>query len=231
MKKALMLMGALLGGVVAVLVLIVWLGAVDVAADVPHSSAIYRLLEVTRERSIAARSGDIKAPDLSNPEAIRRGAGNYDSMCAVCHLAPGMDETELSRGLYPAPPNLVRTKLDSPAGAFWVVKHGIKSTGMPAWGKSMEDSYIWDMVAFAQRLPTMTPEQYAAEVEASGGHSHGGNETEDHSDADTSEGAHEHEGAESEAAHSESDAHSHEPAQQPKKKVHTHADGKEHVHE
>lgn len=231
MKKALLLVSGLLGGLLAVLVLIVWFGVVDVAADVPHSAAVFDLLETIRERSIAARSGDIQAPDLSDPEAIRRGAGNYDSMCAVCHLAPGKSDTELSRGLYPAPPNLARSTPPDPSRAFWTIKHGIKSTGMPAWGRSMEDRYIWDMVAFAQRLPTMTAQQYAAEVAASGGHSHGGNETENHSHANADEGAHVQEGAGSSAAHNASDAHPHEAPEKSKKQVHTHADGEEHVHE
>jgi mono/diheme cytochrome c family protein len=53
-------------------------------------------------------------------------------------------------GLYPAPPNLTITTVDA-AHAFWVIKHGIKASGMPAWGKSMEDAYIWNMAAFLQQ--------------------------------------------------------------------------------
>jgi len=77
-------------------------------------------------------------------------------MCIGCHLAPGVAETELSQSLYPAPPNLAKIGVDgNPSAAFWVIKHGIKATGMPAWGKSMGDEYIWGMVAFLNQLPTM----------------------------------------------------------------------------
>jgi mono/diheme cytochrome c family protein len=227
--KALVVAGGVLASVVAAALFIVWSGAVDVAADNPHSAAVFNLLETARERSIATRIRGIDAPDLSDPEMARRGAGNYDSMCAGCHLTPEAKDTELSLGLYPAPPNLAREESTDPERAFWIIKHGVKATGMPAWGKSMEDHYIWDLVAFLKQLPSMSGDQYAAQVAASGGHSHGGGETQahEHEDAAAGESAHTHEDAPKDASASDQEAAEERPA----KKVHTHADGKEHVHQ
>ena len=45
-------------------------------------------------------------------------------------------------------------------GVFWIVKHGIKASGMPSWGPTHDDQRIWAMVAFLQKLPQLTPEQY-----------------------------------------------------------------------
>jgi hypothetical protein len=58
-----------------------------------------------------------------------------------------------------------------------VIKHGIKMSGMPAWGKSMEDKYVWGLVAFLNQLPGMSADRYGDLVEASGGHLHGGSES------------------------------------------------------
>lgn len=158
----------------------VWSGAYNVAADDPHLGVTYAALEKLRQRSVAARANALDVPaDLQDEARIRQGAGNYAAMCMGCHLAPGMGETELSRGLYPAPPNLSRKTVDA-AEAFWVIKHGIKASGMPAWSGSMDDVYIWNMAAFLQVLPEMTPAQYQAMVDSSGGHDHGGGETEPH---------------------------------------------------
>jgi mono/diheme cytochrome c family protein len=33
-------------------------------------------------------------------------------------------------------------------------------SAMPAWGKTLDDAAIWDLVAFVRKLPTMTPEAY-----------------------------------------------------------------------
>jgi hypothetical protein len=100
-----------------------WSGYYNVAADVPHTAPVNALMETLRERSIARRAADIAPPaDLDDAERVRRGAGNYDAMCVGCHLRPGRDTSEFSHGLYPAPPNLARRPIKSPAKAFWVVK-------------------------------------------------------------------------------------------------------------
>ena len=155
-------------------------GKVDVAADSPHSDLIFHLLETAREKSIDRGVKDISVPvNLADKERIRRGAGNYDAMCASCHLAPGAENSEIRMGLYPTPPDLSAI-LDAPSTAesarqFWVIKHGIKASGMPAWSKGgIEDAAIWDMVAFLQAMPGLTPADYGELVEASDGHSHGG---------------------------------------------------------
>jgi ketosteroid isomerase-like protein/mono/diheme cytochrome c family protein len=153
-----------------------WSGLYSVAADAPHTRPVFALLELLRERSVAARASAIAVPLLDEEALIRAGAGNYDAMCSGCHLAPDMAETEVSRGLYPAPPNLAQSVFADPAAAFWTIKHGIKASGMPAWGRSMGDSDIWGMVALLKKLPKMTSKDYRALVDASGGHSHGAGE-------------------------------------------------------
>jgi mono/diheme cytochrome c family protein len=148
-------------------------GLFDVAADVPHSKPVYAVLELIRERSIIARARDIRAPDdLADARRVASGAGLYKEMCSGCHLAPGMKPTAMSQGLYPKAPSLI-TKHDHTTAArqFWVIKHGIKMTAMPAWGVTHSDEMIWDMVAFIRRLPSLSAEDYkAATAEESRGH-------------------------------------------------------------
>lgn len=166
---------ALIGGAAAM-----YAGIYNVAADDPHSRPVYAILETARERSIAVRAAKLEVPaDLVDPARIRQGAGNYYAMCIGCHLAPGMAPTELSKGLYPVPPDLTIERV-SAAKAFWVIKHGIKASGMPAWGKSMGDDYVWNIAAFLQELPNLDEAEYTALIASSGGHSHGGGETEPH---------------------------------------------------
>ncbi len=160
-----------------------WTGIYNIGADDAHTKPVYSMLQMARERSITARSRKLHpSPDLNDAARIRQGAGNYNAMCTGCHLAPGMAETELSKGLYPAPPNLSKADMKDPAHHFWVIKHGIKASGMPAWGQSMSDDYIWNMVAFLQQMPKLDEAQYQALVASSGGHEHGGGETAPHDD-------------------------------------------------
>jgi len=171
-KHVVVTMVVLLAAVAAALPLFAWSGVYDIAADDPHTAPVTALLTTLRDRSVETRAGRIPVPDLTRPEAVLQGAGNYEAMCSGCHLAPGVDSSELSRGLYPAPPNLAKHQAE-PAFAFWVIKHGIKASGMPAWGKSMDDDVIWNLTAFLQELPKLDAGHYREMVARSGGHEHG----------------------------------------------------------
>jgi mono/diheme cytochrome c family protein len=134
-------------------------GVYNIGADDHHSPPVNRMLQTLRDRSIQRRSKDITVPDLADPQLILKGAGQYAAMCTGCHLKPGMKDSEIRPGLYPQPPNLSQVRVD-PKVAFWAIKHGIKMSAMPAWGASHDDPTIWSMVAFLQKLPGMTPQQY-----------------------------------------------------------------------
>ncbi len=154
--------------IVALIVLVVFtigLGAIaysgvyDVGADDHHWSVTFYVLQSVRDRSIQVRSENLKVPDMNDPQLVLRGAGQYAAMCTGCHLAPGVQHSEMRSGLYPQPPNLSKVRVD-PRNAFWVIKHGIKMSAMPAWGASHGDAAIWSLVAFLQKLPVLTPRQY-----------------------------------------------------------------------
>ncbi|HSN40782.1 MAG TPA: cytochrome c [Burkholderiales bacterium] len=136
-----------------------WSGLYNIGADDPHWSMTFRIMQTVRDRSIHVRSESIKVPNLDDPQLILKGAGQYAAMCTGCHLAPGTGNSEIRPGLYPQPPVLWQTRVD-PQDAFWVIKHGIKMSAMPAWGGSHDDPTIWSIVAFLQKLPDMTPQQY-----------------------------------------------------------------------
>ncbi|URD62038.1 cytochrome c [Sphingomonas sp. KRR8] len=143
----------------------IYAGIYNIGADAPHSQLVYGLLRQLRERAIARQSSDIVAPkDLATPARIEAGAGLYQEMCTSCHLGPGVEPSELSQGLYPAAPNLTTTAARSAAQQFWIIKHGVKLSAMPAWGKTHNDELIWDMVAFIRQLPKMSPKQYRAAI-------------------------------------------------------------------
>lgn len=159
-------------------------GLVNVRADTPHPPLASSLIEWARERSIQRESAEVAIPDnLRDAERVRRGAGNYAAMCATCHLAPGQEMSELRSGLNPQPPDLAQQGGARQPGdddriaarQFWIIKHGIAASGMPAWSKGgMEDDAIWNLVAFLRVLPTLSSEQYRQSVDASDGHSHAG---------------------------------------------------------
>ena len=139
----------------------IYAGVYDIGADAPHTKPVFWLIEQLRDRSIAVRSGRIEPPgDLADPKRVALGGHLYAALCAACHLAPGMKNTDLSRGLYPKAPQLAYGTNLSPREEFWVVKHGIKLTAMPAWGRTHNDDELWDVIAFLGEMPLLDPEQY-----------------------------------------------------------------------
>ncbi|HSN18215.1 MAG TPA: cytochrome c [Gammaproteobacteria bacterium] len=138
-------------------------GLYDVAASEPDNAVMRWLLVTVRDHSIERRAAAIEVPPLTDPQLIQEGFEHYHEMCVSCHLAPGVESSEIRLGLNPQPPVLTqRVPHTSPARLFWVIKNGVKMSGMPAWGTSHSDQMIWAMVAFLEKMPTMTPAEYQA---------------------------------------------------------------------
>jgi len=144
-----------IGGVVFVVS-----GFYNIGADDHQTKIVLAIIEQLRERSIAVRARAIDPPNLEDPTMIGAGAEYYAALCAGCHLAPGVTKSEIRTGLYPHPRNLAQEDTRDAQRAFWTVKHGIKLSAMPAWGKTLDDAAIWDLVAFIRQMPAMTPETY-----------------------------------------------------------------------
>lgn len=159
-------MKKMLAGAVASLVLVaaafaafLYSGLYNIAAGEPHWPITERVIALVRTRSIEVRARDLAVPNLADPKRMLTGAGQYAEMCESCHLAPGVADTPLRQGLYPKPPELARHRMDART-SFWIIKHGIKMTGMPAWGMSHDDDVLWRVVAFLQKLPELDANQY-----------------------------------------------------------------------
>lgn len=150
---------------------VIYSGIFSIAADVPHTKIVYWVLEQVRERSISRASADIEVPSLDSADMLISGGVDYEQMCSTCHLKPGQKESDIRKGLYPQPPNLSLAEHEEEHGdevdetteaqkMFWTIKHGIKASGMPAWGLTHDDESIWAMVVFIKNLPDLTEDQY-----------------------------------------------------------------------
>lgn len=156
-----------------------YLGLFPVAATTPHWSVTEWALATGMESGVERRAAGVVVPaDLDDPARIRSGAAMYDAMCVPCHAAPGVEAGEIAEGLLPAPPELAHEAEEWSAGElFWITRHGIRMTGMAAFGPTHSDQELWDVVALLRRLPEMSPSEYAALTageDAAAGHRHDG---------------------------------------------------------
>ena len=139
----------------------VWSGVYDIAATSQHTQPVFTLLELVGQRSIRRRAENIAEPRFDDPAQVARGAACYRDKCLVCHGGPGVAQGEIGRSMQPLPGPLVdASRRFRPRELYWVVKKGIKMSGMPAWEYRMSDADIWSTVAFLERLPALTPAQF-----------------------------------------------------------------------
>lgn len=153
---------------------IAYSGIYDVSASSGHTAAGRWVLETTMQNSVRSRAADFQAPDSFAPAAILAGGSEYKAMCQQCHGGPGQERAEWAEGLVPSPPDLTKAATEwRPNEIYWIVKHGIKMSAMPAFGSSHDEETLWNIAGFVEQLPTMTPQQYAAVPDDHGGTAHG----------------------------------------------------------
>ncbi len=140
----------------------VYSGMFNVSTQWEDPAVLRWMMIATREASIESHAKNIKAPILGSATQIENGFRSYREMCAVCHTPPSGSDSPIKQGLNPPPPDLAEAEDHAMSNAelFWVIKNGIRMTGMPAWGPSHDDAEIWDIVAFLKALPTIDANEY-----------------------------------------------------------------------
>lgn len=144
-------------------------GAYNVAATVPHTDFGRTILNAAMVRSVRARAGWDLAKTWTKDQ-VQDGFQEYNEMCVYCHAAPGKEASDFGKGLRPAPPDLIEAQRRwNNAELFWIVRNGIKMTGMAAFGPTHDDETIWNIVGFIRHLPRLSPEDYESMEQKSAG--------------------------------------------------------------
>jgi mono/diheme cytochrome c family protein len=151
----------LLGGVVVAAV-VVYGGLYNVAASAQHLQPTFTVLEAAMRQSVRLRARNIEAPPLADETMVLRGAACFRDKCVQCHGAPGVAQEDIGKSMQPLPGPLVDARRHwKPRELYWVTRHGIKMSGMPAWDRRLTEAELWAIVAFMQRLPELSAAQYA----------------------------------------------------------------------
>lgn len=180
-------LGVVIGvlGVLALIVVagltVVYTGAYNVAATEEHMSVTRWAFDTTMQQSIKRRASEVRRAEDLTPAMLAAGASAYKSSCQHCHGGPGVEREKWADGMRPRPPHLAEAATEwEPGEVFWIVKHGIKMSGMPAFGPSHDDEEIWSIIAFVNELPAMPPERYASLGKGAGEHATGDKPTGGH---------------------------------------------------
>jgi cytochrome c553 len=138
-------------------------GVYDIAASKPHTKLTEWITHETMVHSARrhAEAAGIAPPARFTVPQVVGGFCTYETHCVACHGAPAIAREEWVAGMEPSPPYLLdATSKWTPEQLFWIVKNGIKMTGMPSWRNSMSDRQIWDVVAFIEATRRLPPRTY-----------------------------------------------------------------------
>jgi mono/diheme cytochrome c family protein len=146
----------LMGGAGAFLV---HTGRLPVAATTP-ADMVDRVAMTAKFTAVQRNGSKLQVKLPADAASIARGREHYVENCLPCHGAPGVKAAEFAEGMNPRPPDIdgpLQTYDDSQL--FWVIKNGLRATGMPAFGVNHTDDEIAAIAAFVRHTPKLSPEE------------------------------------------------------------------------
>jgi mono/diheme cytochrome c family protein len=146
-----------------------WIFSQGIGTRTPPSRVEVIMSRAARHAMIPRAARERRGPEPATAETARMGMEHWADHCATCHANDGSGDTEIGRGLYPRAPDmrLPETQQLTDGELFYIIEHGVKLTGMPAWGNgtSEGETASWHLVQFIRLLPSLG-ESEIAEMEA-----------------------------------------------------------------
>lgn len=165
MKRLLAGMAATLAAEASLGVAVLYLGLAPVAADKMPSTLEARILGVALHNAVLQRTNGEREPPPPSSEDLVSGGEIYKEMCSRCHGEAGAVSSPLGSSFYPPAPLLPGHKSEwTERELFWIIKHGIRNTAMPAWAALLADDDIRQVAALVKRFDTVPVAGHAEDV-------------------------------------------------------------------
>ena len=148
LKGALLAVAAV--AIVAAIGAIVFLKTTGLSARAQPGAVETAVARRLRALAVPGEYQNLKNPVLRNEESIRNGMAHFADHCAVCHANNGSGDTEMGRSMFPPAPDmrLSATQDLSDGALFYIIEHGVRFTGMPAWGTGTIDGDVLRLEPF-----------------------------------------------------------------------------------
>ena len=152
--------GAVLAVIVAAGTVVLYIRTTGLDSRAESGSVETRLARLARGLAVPADVKSMRNPVSLAPDVLAEGLAHFADHCAACHGDDGTGNTEMGRGLYPKAPDMRQTATQSLTDGelFYVIEHGIRFTGMPAWrtGTGSGEEASWQLVHVIRHLPKLT---------------------------------------------------------------------------
>src|SRR3954470_3135499 len=158
-------MGKFIGGIVFTLLvsviggyIVLKFGMVNIAADQTPSRLERRMAGTALDAAVEKRAADLKNPLEATDANLTEGMHIYVQNCAGCHGSPKEPDSVFGSSFNPHVPQFMKRAPDMPDNEnFYITKHGVRLTGMPAWGKLFDDDKLWKVTTFLSHMDKLPP--------------------------------------------------------------------------
>src|SRR6266403_1471539 len=138
------------------------LGLMPVSADGAHSRLEAQIMPVVLHASVVRHASAETNPVPLTEDNLKAGVDTYKAMCARCHSKPDGEASVYGQSFYPPAPRLPEGMSGyTDSQLFWLIKHGIRNTGMPAWRRMLSDEEIWQIVSLLKNSQDLPPSDEA----------------------------------------------------------------------
>jgi mono/diheme cytochrome c family protein len=154
-------LGFVAATVMVILAEFLWvrLGLVNPRADVPEGLLERRIAMPSLDASLDRYADESRNPVAATDASLLAGMKIYQDHCASCHGDPNQRHAVLADSFYPRAPQFMEDAPDMPENEnFYIIEHGIRLSGMPAWKSSLNDQEIWQVTTFLSHLDKLSPE-------------------------------------------------------------------------
>jgi thiosulfate dehydrogenase len=133
-------------------------GYFDFGADQPPTFLEKHVAMPAVDASTDRRAPDVKNPISPTEENLVAGAQLYVNHCAGCHGVPSNREGQFGKSFFPTVPAFFKDAPDMPENQnFYIIEHGVRWSGMPAWNQSLSDAQVWQLVTFMSNIEKLPP--------------------------------------------------------------------------
>ena len=154
----------ILGFVITILVLLIGglglalLGFLPTRANVAPSEMEHHIAMSALDNSVERHAPRLNNPVPPTDENLIEGLKIFTMNCALCHGRIDRQPSPLEKSFYPPPPNFILHPPDDPEWRlFYVIRTGVRYTGMPAWDKTLSEPDTWKLTAFLTRVDKLPP--------------------------------------------------------------------------
>jgi thiosulfate dehydrogenase len=145
-------------------------GFVDPRADLPVDWLESKIAMPALDAAVDRRAPETKDPLEPTDASLMAGMKIYQSNCAVCHGDIQHPHTTLGDAFYPRAPQFSEDAPDMPENQnFYIIQHGIRLSGMPAWKGLFSEQETWQVTAFLSHMDKLSPQVSEAWKNAVGG--------------------------------------------------------------